>query len=223
MFKNVLSTAKSLGYTTATLGEIVSREKPLTKKLDGVKTGEITVRAEEVITNNDMLTLDLSATKLDKKDFFGKSDPFFTLSKSNEDGTYTIVHRSEEIKVTLNPEWDRFTVSISDLCNGDLDREILIEVLDWNANGRHNFIGKCTTTARELEENRSFTWELINPKKQQKKGKKYRNSGELHLNFSQKERRYTFIEYLQGGMEMNFDIGRFLEGSYLACHKIDDT
>ena len=28
------------------------------------------------------------ANKLDKKDFFGKSDPFLVLSRANDDGSY---------------------------------------------------------------------------------------------------------------------------------------
>ena len=32
--------------------------------------------------------MQLCANKLDKKDFFGKSDPFLVFYRSNEDGTY---------------------------------------------------------------------------------------------------------------------------------------
>lgn len=35
----------------------------------------------------DVATLQFSANKLDKKDFFGKSDPFMVFYRSNEDGT----------------------------------------------------------------------------------------------------------------------------------------
>jgi len=35
----------------------------------------------------DEVTLQFCATKLDKKDFFGKSDPFMTFSRVNENGT----------------------------------------------------------------------------------------------------------------------------------------
>ena len=37
---------------------------------------------------------------MDKKDLFSESDPFFTISRLNPDGTHTIVYRSEYVKVT---------------------------------------------------------------------------------------------------------------------------
>lgn len=35
----------------------------------------------------DIATMQMCANKLDKKDFFGKSDPFLVFYRSNEDGT----------------------------------------------------------------------------------------------------------------------------------------
>ena len=210
MNRNKLSKGNCLGEITCHLGEVVARETPLKKNLtgvSGVSGSSIMIRAEEIVMNNDILTLEFSGVKLDKKDWFGKSDPFFTFSRSNEDGSYTLVHKSEVIKVTLNPKWSRFTASVSDICNGDVDREILVQVYDWNKNGRHVEIGSTMTTVRELENNVGHRWGLVNEKIKRKKGSKYKNSGVLSLNYSLLEKRYTFIEYLQGGMEMNFDIG----------------
>jgi len=207
MHKNKLSKSNCLGTVTCTLGEIVGRDTSFKKKLEGVSRGELSVRAEEILQNRDTLFLQFSASKLDKKDFFGKSDPFFTFSRSNEDGSYTLVHKSETIKVTLNPKWQRFRVSVTDICNADIDREILVSVYDWNKSGRHEIIGSCVTTVRELQNNPGRTWNVINKAKKERKGKKYKNSGTLTLDYCLLEKRHTFVEYLQGGMEMNFDIG----------------
>lgn len=35
--------------------------------------------------------MQLCANKLDKKDFFGKSDPFLVFYRSNEDGTWVCI------------------------------------------------------------------------------------------------------------------------------------
>jgi len=53
------------------------------------------------------VTIQLFAENLDKKDFFGKSDPYVVISKLTPSGAYTVVHRSEVIKNTLNPTWCR--------------------------------------------------------------------------------------------------------------------
>ena len=50
------------------------------------------VGGEEVASSDgpcpqDIVTMQLCANKLDKKDFFGKSDPFLVFYRSNEDGT----------------------------------------------------------------------------------------------------------------------------------------
>lgn len=40
-----------------------------------------------VVVVQDIATMQFCANKLDKKDFFGKSDPFLVFYRSNEDGT----------------------------------------------------------------------------------------------------------------------------------------
>lgn len=39
--------------------------------------------------------------------------------------SYSVVHKTEVIKKTLNPKWQRFSVSSQILCNGDSQRYIL--------------------------------------------------------------------------------------------------
>jgi hypothetical protein len=57
----------------------------------------VIVSAEELASLKDEVLFMLSGHKLDKKDFFGKSDPFFEIFKSTESGEYSLVHRSEVI------------------------------------------------------------------------------------------------------------------------------
>jgi hypothetical protein len=196
-----------LGEVETTLAEIVSGGSTFRRSLNKIARGDLEVRCEELLENNDLLTAQFRGIKLDRKDWFGSSDPFFTLSKANEAGGYTIVHKSEVLKVNLNPRWIRFTIKVLDLCNGDIDRDIKIDVYDYNKNGRHKMIGSCSTTVRELEESAGGQrWKLMNAKKQAKK-RKYKGSGTMELTFCQKEKIHTFVEFLRGGMEMNFEVG----------------
>ncbi|CDQ72402.1 unnamed protein product [Oncorhynchus mykiss] len=66
--------------------------------------------------------LQFCGNKLDKKDFFGKSDPFLVFYRSNEDGSFTICHKTEVVKNTLDPVWQAFKIPVKALCNGDYDR-----------------------------------------------------------------------------------------------------
>ena len=45
------------------------------------------VSAEEMSSCKEQITMQWCGKKLDKKDFFGKSDPFLLFYRSNEDGT----------------------------------------------------------------------------------------------------------------------------------------
>uniref|UniRef100_A0AAR2KS02 C2 domain-containing protein n=1 Tax=Pygocentrus nattereri TaxID=42514 RepID=A0AAR2KS02_PYGNA len=146
--------------------------------IPGKKCGTIILSAEELGNCRDSATMQFCANKLDKKDFFGKSDPFMVFYRSNEDGTFTICHKTEVVKNTLNPVWQSFTIPVRALCNGDYDRTIKVEVYDWDRDGSHDFIGEFTTSYRELARGQSQfnVYEVVNPKKKMKK-KKYVNSG----------------------------------------------
>ncbi|XP_036362931.1 copine-8-like isoform X1 [Octopus sinensis] len=211
-----------LGYLECTLGEIVGCGSKLEKKLlrdaersklacirgSAIDNGKIILRAEEVNICKDKLTLQFQATNLDKKDFFGKSDPFLIFYRANEDRSFTAVHKTEVIKNTLNPTWQPFNVMASVLCNGDYDRVIKVECYDWDRDGGHDFIGEFTTNLQTLlkgagPENR---YEAINPKKKAKK-KNYKNSGEVRLMFCKVETIYSFLDYIKSGRtQLNFTV-----------------
>ncbi|KAH0616520.1 hypothetical protein JD844_027680, partial [Phrynosoma platyrhinos] len=86
--------------------------------IPGRKCGTIILTAEELNCCRDAVLMQFCANKLDKKDFFGKSDPFLVFFRSNEDG--------RTIKVEVY-DWDRdgshdfigeFTTSFRELSRG---------------------------------------------------------------------------------------------------------
>ncbi|XP_071200464.1 copine-5-like [Salvelinus alpinus] len=107
-----LSKHDFLGQVFCTLGEIVGSpasrlEKPL-GGIAGKKCGTIILSVEELGNCRDSATMQFCANKLDKKDFFGKSDPFIVFYRSNEDGTVVVTF-------TLLPQFRtqiNFTVAI---------------------------------------------------------------------------------------------------------------
>uniref|UniRef100_A0A8C2XA52 Copine family member 9 n=1 Tax=Cyclopterus lumpus TaxID=8103 RepID=A0A8C2XA52_CYCLU len=133
-----------LGQTFCTLGEIIVPQQHPVFCVDG------TFPPSFLSVQVDIATMQLCANKLDKKDFFGKSDPFLVFYRSNEDGTFTICHKTEVVKNTLNPVWQPFTIPVRALCNGDYDRTVKVDVFDWDRDGSHDFIGEFTTSYREL-------------------------------------------------------------------------
>uniref|UniRef100_A0A672UBB4 Copine family member 9 n=2 Tax=Australaves TaxID=3073809 RepID=A0A672UBB4_STRHB len=194
-----------LGQAFVALGEVIGSQRGrLERALTGVpgkRCGTILLLAEELSNCRDIVTMQLCANKLDKKDFFGKSDPFLVFYRSNEDGTFTICHKTEVVKNTLNPVWQPFTIPVRALCNGDYDR-----YGDGDRAG-HDFIGEFATSYRELSRAQSqFTvYEVLNPRKKCKK-KKYVNSGTVTLLSFSVESEFTFVDYIRGGTQLNFTV-----------------
>ncbi|XP_054862461.1 copine-8 isoform X2 [Amphiprion ocellaris] len=206
-----LSKHDFLGQAHCTLGEVVgSLGSRLEKALGGIpgkKCGTIIVKAEELNNCRESVMMQFCGNKLDKKDFFGKSDPFLVFYRSNEDGTFTICHKTEVVKNTLNPVWQAFKIPVRALCNGDYDRTIKVEVYDWDRDGSHDFIGEFSTSYRELSRGQSQfnVYEVVNPKKKGKK-KKYLNSGTVTLLSFLVDIEVTFLDYIKGGTQINFTV-----------------
>lgn len=201
-----------LGAIECTLGEVVANS-PFTKPLilkNGKQAGKstITLRASEVSRQVETLTLQFSATKLEKKDLMSKSDPFLEFSRILPDGQLQSVFRTEVIKNDLNPKWRPFEVKASRLCGGDHRAPIRVDCLDYESRGSHELIGSFETTVAELMEgsNKEIRWPVINPKKKAKK-KNYENSGVVTLTSCKVTKDNTFLDFVFGGMQINFTVG----------------
>jgi len=212
-----LSDHDFLGSCTVTLGQVVSAGSAI---LDLIhpnyrkgSSGSLIVSCEEMSSCKDELQLQFLAKKLDKKDWFGSSDPFLRFHRTNEGGTYTVVHQTEHINNNCNPMWKKFTIPVRTLCNGDLDRNLKVECFDHNMNGNHALIGEFFITVRQLLEGPGPANEhpCINPKKKTKKS--YKNSGVIHLVHIEMYKAYSFLDYIRGGTELAATISIDFTGS----------
>jgi len=87
------------------------------------------------------------AKKLSRKDTFGLSDPFLTVTRA--DG---VVIMSTEVKMsTLKPNWEAFTLEMRD--TRGLDEMLTFKVIDWDKDGSHDFIGSMQSNIRSLMHN----------------------------------------------------------------------
>ena len=204
-----LSDHDFLGRVETSLGSIVSASNGQFASVlkDGPrKKSKIFIIAEELEVNKEVVHMQLAGIKLDKKDFFGKSDPYFVISKGSSSGKWVVVHKSEVIKNTLNPSWKPMTISVRNLCNNKKERPLKIEVYDWNSSGTPDMIGTYLTDLNKLTvaaaENQKLP--LINEKKKSKKS--YTNSGQLEIKMFNVTKEYSFVDYIQHGTSMNFSV-----------------
>ena len=94
-----------MGTCECTLAEIVSRRgsrferflSPYARRPGDC--GALYICSEEQSQIKDVITFQFSGSNLDKCDVFSESDPFFTISKTNPDGSHSLVYRSDYIKV----------------------------------------------------------------------------------------------------------------------------
>ncbi|XP_033994758.1 copine-1 isoform X2 [Trematomus bernacchii] len=207
-----------LGGVELTLGQIVA-SKSLTRPLQLKKgkpagKGSITITAEE-IKDNRAIELEFEAKNLDKKDTFGKSDPFLEFFKKGDDGKWQLVHRTEVVKNNLSPSWKKFTVALQTFCGSDLEKPLKVDCSDYDSDGSHDLIGSFTTKVSELMKaagGSPVSFDCIHPDKQKKK-KSYKNSGVVSLKNSKMLTQYTFLDYVMGGCQINFTVGVDFTGS----------
>uniref|UniRef100_A0A3B5QEN1 Copine-3 n=1 Tax=Xiphophorus maculatus TaxID=8083 RepID=A0A3B5QEN1_XIPMA len=207
-----------LGGTELTLGQIVSSKtitRPLQLKKDKpAGKGSITITAEE-IKDNRAIVLEMEAKKLDKKDTFGKSDPFLEIFKQGEDGKWQLVHRTEVVQNNLNPSWKKFTVPLQTFCSCDMEKPLKMDCSDHDNDGSHDLIGSFTTKASELmkaDGGSPVEFDCIHPEKQKKK-KSYKNSGVVSVKSCKLMTQYTFLDFVMGGCQINFTVGIDFTGS----------
>jgi len=182
-------------------GSTIVRELKLSQT-NPSKRGTITIHAEEIKDFSKQIKLQFQGQHLDKKDWFGKSDPYLIIHKHLDGNSYAPVFKSEILKNTLDPTWKVFTIGLHTLCSGDQDKQLMIECWDWNKSSEHEIIGMFKTTVREILSGKK-EFELINSKIQQKKKGSYKNSGVIRVVQSELINNYTFVDYLQGGCEVS--------------------
>uniref|UniRef100_A0A914Z1J4 Copine-3 n=1 Tax=Panagrolaimus superbus TaxID=310955 RepID=A0A914Z1J4_9BILA len=196
-----------LGSTECDLADIVAA--PFSTLSLSLKTGSITIHAEEINEGqNESMIFVIHGKDLDKKDFFGKSDPFLSFYRPIAGDTKQLIHRTEVVKKSLNPEWKPFNLSVRALCQGDKEREFIIECHDYDNDGdtKHDLIGITKINVNKLASGDIRELDLINQKKKEKKGPKYKNSGKLKFIAAKLEQEYTFLDFIHGGLELDFTV-----------------
>eukprot|EP01104_Vermistella_antarctica_P005392 TRINITY_DN1591_c1_g2_i1.p1 TRINITY_DN1591_c1_g2~~TRINITY_DN1591_c1_g2_i1.p1 ORF type:complete len:226 (+),score=90.97 TRINITY_DN1591_c1_g2_i1:417-1094(+) len=76
---------------------------------------------------------------------------------------WLLVHKTETIRNDRSPKWKPFKLPIFQLCGGNLDKQIKIEVYDWSSSNRHDLIGSSVTTIRDMQSMKEV--HLINTKR----------------------------------------------------------
>lgn len=194
-----------LGELETTLADIVSSSSTqFVGKLTGrtrKNAGQVVLVTEELSSCKQTVRVQFKAQNLEKKKWFASNAPFLVLSRSNEDGSYSVVHKTE-VGNSQNHQWDNINIHARTLCNGDFERTIKIDCYDQRTSGDHKLIGTCHTSLSALqkgvcEENRYI---LRNESKHKD------DCGELVLVNIVIREEVSFIDYIRGGTQMHFAV-----------------
>lgn len=198
-----------LGTFETTLADIVSYSgRQFVGRLTGVpgrNCGEIVMVTEEVVSCKQIVALEFQARNLKKMGWLWSNDAFLVISRSNEDGSFSVVLKTELALGTQNPRWRRMVIRVTSLCNGDHDRNLKIDCYDNRSNGDHKLIGTCYTTLRALTGDLSSNVYQLQYSKQRSGGTS-KNHGQLQLVFIEITEEITFLDYIRGGTQMHFAV-----------------
>ncbi|XP_055298091.1 copine-8-like [Sitodiplosis mosellana] len=201
-----------LGVFETTLSELVSFSgRQFVGKLNGQTGqdfGEIIVVCEEVASCKQIAEIQFNAVGLPSSGWLclgltGR-DAFLVISRSNEDGSYSVVSKTEVAHGTQNPLWKPFSIRATTLCNGDFDRTIKIDCYDHKNDGDHKLIGTCYSSLRSLSAQNEPPMILINERK--RKEDPNHSAGVLKVYKARIVEEVTFLDYIKNGTQMHFAV-----------------
>lgn len=162
--------------------------------------GSLTVTAEEMVNSKSLVEIVIHGSDLDSKDVFSKSDPFLTISKRNEGGSYIQVYKTEVKKNSLSPKWKPVKLSLQQLCNGDMDCPLKFDCLNFNVSGRHDLIGSLQTSLHGIQKcvNESLVLAL------ERGNSSHTAGGNVQFQSCNVSKRSTFLDYIMSGFELSF-------------------
>ncbi|KAF9352145.1 Copine-8 [Mortierella sp. NVP85] len=179
----------SVGRTLA--GALVHPERR------NARRGNIIISAEEQSQSKRVIKFNIEATKLTKKGLF-RTDPnsFFIIYRASENNMFSPIYQSPVERSKNNPIWAEFSIKESELCNGDPNRPLKIEVKKFKNNGpEHTTIG--TTPVFSVQELQNSVMPKYLPLSPMPAGT------ELVIRRMIVTEPPSFLDYLAGGVPLN--------------------
>ncbi|CAD8098693.1 unnamed protein product [Paramecium primaurelia] len=190
-----------IGSVETTLGSIAgSRDQVLIVDLKKgtKKTGSLIVKAEQVRSLNQKLRMQIYGSQLPNTRFlpWQSTCPFFRLYRESQDSNQNLlIYESEQIKNCQNPQWRRLDITLQKLCNGNLEKLLKVEVLDYKFQGNHQQIGHTQFRVNEVIDMKQYQKQLLD-----------RNNNEVGLITFNDFKIFdppTFMDYIQSGTQIN--------------------
>jgi hypothetical protein len=203
-----------VGEATFTLAEVMkshmqTKTLPVHHEERGDQ-GSLEIRCESKVNSREVLCVTFAATLQPFEGFFNMPRPYLKISRSNEDGSFSPVWKSDPLKETLTPAWPAFKIPMSLICNGDRERPLLLEIVDHHSDAADVSLGSVRTKVNATLNANGKVFEVVDSARKGKAG--YVNSGtltctECHVEELPEDRPISFTDYLFKGGEVSLIVG----------------
>ncbi|CAG7687278.1 unnamed protein product [Allacma fusca] len=204
-----LSKQDILGFVETNLGQIASAgEEGMTLELNStthvVATNPNQVRrepqtiiliAEELASEKDEILLKIAGNSCGSWSGCLPPRSYFCVSKLNDAGKWIVVYRSK-IARGSNPTYQPMKISCRSLCNGDLDRELKIDIYQRKFSGKLVSVGYLSISVNKLLKAGQERQPLLTPNGQSaKSGLRVLSCAMTPIS--------TFLDFIQSGTQIH--------------------
>ncbi|EAX90435.1 Copine family protein [Trichomonas vaginalis G3] len=193
---STLSSQDFIGEAQIDLSQIIANRGTTTLELkiphNDKKRGIIHITPEQVENSGAVIEMQFKAKNLKKMHFLTSNSPYFVISKGSESGSFLPVFQSE---VSKKCQWKKFSIPYQTLCNCDPARPLKISVMHYRSTTHAEQIGFIETTYERISESLMQTQDIMD---------EHRNKvGELTCTLVVINQKYTFVDYLRNGVQLN--------------------
>jgi hypothetical protein len=212
----------SIGGAHFTLGDIVGSQynmKILRLENRGTEAGKCIVRIDQQNEEKKFeIAMDFQVLDVPKAGFFASLNTFVKiykrrltkaqkLNREEKDLNYEdipasewlLVHKTENIKDTANPDFKEIKIKGSKLSDNDFNLPLKFEIMKYKMNGNHYVIGKTFCNLNDLViPGKTLNIRMLKPDK-----------GNMSLTFKlfNQNQVFQFVDYLEGGLNITQLVG----------------
>lgn len=194
-----------IGYVELQLGAMVGAVGGISKhqlkndRLPGKKCGFLIVSAQKVPESHEFLQFSFHGYDLKAPGCFGgKLWPFYRIYQEipqhkENSMNKRMVADADYKRDVKNPVWEKFDMSLGQLCQNDKNKVLIFEMLNYSPyEGKHKLIGQFKTTVNDIINGKTKHVLRVNEKSKVEKG---------HVEFKNVllETRPSFLDYVRGG------------------------
>lgn len=219
-----------LGRGDLDLGVLIDEDETLTLPLlskDQKAVGQVLVGHKPIVDDRSSFHVGINCLNVKNLEFFSTSDPFLVLFRpadshitalSKDDippKAWIALHQTEYQRRDLNPKFRPFGISKWNLCRGNLDAILKLELWDHSSLGRHKKISTGFTTVNRISTGADRYLNTFDEKD--------KFGGTVCFGLFDEKKFYMFDQYILAGVQLRLVLALDCSGSTKELHFHEST